>query len=435
MGRCNNLLTPPVTGPVQRIALVDVDSAFAAFERVFHPHLAGVPIVVLSNNDGCAVAMSREAKALGIKMGAPYFQIQPFLDKHGVVTRSSNYELYGSLSQRVMQILGRYTSKLDVYSIDEAFLHLKGSPEEMLNTAREIREKILHDLGIPVSVGIATTRTLAKIATRGAKNSPGLAGVATFDAYSPEQVALILGSVPIGDIWGVGSKTERKLIGLGVHTALDLRASDPSEMRRRFNVNMMRTVLELQGTPCIEVGDRDAVREGQVMFSRSFSSPITTEDQLHQVLSIYSQKVSHRLRSQGLTTAAVWAFTSTAYHREPVHYHSGSMKIPPTADPITIYRAARALLSGKLIEGERYVRAGIALMDLSPEGAQQVLEVFQDGPGARLGALADAVNKKVGSPALGLGLAGLRTPPDWNMRREKLSNRGTTHWKELTVVR
>lgn len=279
---------------------------------------------------------------------------------------------------------------------------------------------------MPVSIGIAT---------RGAKTSLSLAGVATFDAYPPEQVGQILGSVPIGDLWGVGRKTERKLVGLGVHTALDLQRSDPADMRRRFNVNMMRTVLELQGTPCIEVGDRDAVREGQVMFSRSFSTPITTEAQLHQVLSIYSQKVSHRLRAQGLKTAAVWAFTSTAYHREPAHYHSGSMKVTPTADPITIYQAAKTLLDGKVIEGEKYVRAGIALMDLAPEESQQVLEVFQDGPGATLGALADAVNKKVGMDVLELGLAGLKTPPDWNMRRGKLSNRGTTHWKELTVVR
>lgn len=314
-------------------------------------------------------------------------------------------------------------------------MHLTGSPDEILATAQEIRETILRDLGVPVSIGVATTRTLAKIATRGAKNSPGLAGVATFDAYAPDQVSRILGSVPVDDIWGVGGKTERKLVGLGVHTALDLQRSDPADMRRRFNVNMMRTVLELQGTPCIEVGDRDATREGQVTSSRSFSTPITTEAQLHQVLSIYAQKVSHRLRAQGLKACAVWAFTSTAYHREPVYYLSGSMKVSATADPIGIYRAARTLLNGKLVEGEKYVRAGIALMDLVPEGSQQVLEVFEGGPGAKLGALADAVNKKVGVDVLGLGLAGLKTPPDWNMHRGMLSNRGTTHWNELTIVR
>ncbi|XBH22963.1 DUF4113 domain-containing protein [Jonesiaceae bacterium BS-20] len=424
-----------MTTHVQRIALVDVDSAYAAFERVFHPHLNGVPIVVLSNNDGCVIALSREAKTLGIKMGDPYFKIRPFLEKHGIVTRSSNYELYGSLSDRVMQILSKYSSKLDVYSIDEAFLHLKGTPEEILATARAARHKILHDLGVPVSIGIATTRTLAKIATRGAKTSPGLAGVGSLDSYTAAQTDQILASVPVGDIWGVGSKTERKLTGLGIHTAQDLRVSDPAQMRRRFNINMMRTVLELQGTACIEVGDRDAVRVGQVMFSRSFSTPITNEAQLHQVLSIYAQKVTQRLRAQGLTTAAVWAFTSTAYHRDPVYYHSGSMNIPTTADPIAVYRAARTILDGKLIEGERYVRAGIALMDLAPTGSHQVLEIFQDGPGAQLGALADSVNQKVGADLLGLGLAGLKTPPDWNMRRGQLSNRGTTHWHELTVVR
>lgn len=427
---------PASSGVTTRTMLVDVDSCFAACERVFHPELEGRPLVVLSNNDGCVVARSREAKALGIPMGEPWFKLRAWASRQGVVARSSNYELYGSLSRRVMDILGGFSARVEVYSIDEAFLTVRGTTDEITSVGREIRRRILHDLGLPVSVGIAPTRTLAKLASRGAKRSLGLGGVASIDHYQSAQLDAILEATPVADLWGIGHRLERRLAALSIVTARALRDSDPHQMRRRFNVNVARTVLELQGIPCIEVEQRDVPRKGQIMFSRSFSTPVTTTTQLHQVLSIYAQHVTRRLRSQSTVAGSVWAFASTSWHVEPVHHISGAVAVTPRTDsPLTVLQAASRMLLPRMNPGQRYVRAGICLSDLAPAGAQPTFDMFApDSRGGELGALVDRVNAKVGRGAVGLGLAGFKTPPDWQMRRDLLSNRGTTHWAELATV-
>lgn len=419
-----------------RIALVDVDSCFAACERIFHPELEGRPLVVLSNNDGCVVARSAEAKALGIPMGEPWFKLKTWAHRHDVVARSSNYELYGSISRRIMEILSDYSATLEVYSIDEAFLTLRAPTPNIAATGRTIRNRIRHDLGIPVSVGIAPTRTLAKLATRGAKHSPDLRGVASLDQYTPTQLDTILEATPVEDLWGVGPRYTRRLTALNIKTAKQLRDADPKEMRHRFNVNLARTILELRGISCIEIEQRDLPRKGQIMFSRSFSTPVTTTTQLHQVLSIYAQNATRRLRNQKSETGAIHAFASTSYHTEPVHHISDSTGINPRTDsPLTILQAASRLLIPRMIPGHRYVRAGICLSDLAPAGTQPSFEMFSpDTKGAQLGALVDRINAQLGRDSLGLGLAGLKTPPDWQMRRDLLSNRGTTHWAELATV-
>ena len=416
--------------------LVDVDSCYAACERVFHPELEGVPLVVLSNNDGCVVARSSEAKALGIEMGVPWFKLKAWADRHGVVARSSNYELYGSISARIMAILGEYTPAVEVYSIDEAFLRLPGSPAELTEMGRRIRRRILHDLGVPVSVGIGATHTLAKLASHGAKHSPTLGHVADLDAYRPGQVDAILEATPVADLWGVGRRLDSRLASMGIRTARQLRDADPAVMRRRFNVNLARTILELRGTDCITIDDRDADRTGQIMFSRSFSTPVTDPTQMHQVLAIYAQQAATRLRHQHSVAAGLWVFASTSWYVSPVHQVSLAGRLPhPADDPVTIVKAACDLLLDRIEPGRRYVRAGISLLDLAPAGAQPMLDPFSPDPRlARLGALVDRVNAACGRGALGLGWAGITAPPDWQMRREMLSNRGTTHWAELATV-
>lgn len=421
---------------VNRIALVDVDSCFAACERVFHPDLERRPVVVLSNNDGCVVALSREAKALGIPMGEPWFKLKTWASRHGVVAKSSNYELYGSLSRRVMEILGDFSAQVEVYSIDEAFLALRGDPREITAAGRAIRARVNRDVGLPVSVGIAPSRTLAKLASRGAKRSPGLAGVAVTDHYSTQQWDQILEATPVGDLWGIGPRLTRRLAALSISNARELRDTNPAQMRRRFNVNVARTVLELQGVSCIEPGERDQPRTGQIMFSRSFSTPVTTTTDLHQVLSIYAQDVTRRLRAQATVAGSAWAFASTSWYIEPVHHIADTVSITPRTDsPITVLKAASRMLLPRMVPGHRYVRAGICLSDLAPAGAQPMLAPFDPDPrGGQMGALVDHVNAKVGRGAVGLGWAGMKAPPDWQMRREMLSNRGTTHWAELTTV-
>jgi DNA polymerase V len=423
---------------VSRFALVDVDSCFAACERVFHPELEGRPIVVLSNNDGCVVARSREAKALGIEMGVPWFKIRAQAERMGVVARSSNYELYGSISRRIMEILGGFTPAVEVYSIDEAFLRLHGSPQGLVGEARAIRERVRHDLGIPVSVGIAPTRTLAKLASHGAKRSRGLGGVASLDAYGPERLDAILTATPVGDLWGIGRRLCARLEDLGIVTARQLRDADAMAMRRRFSVNVERTVLELRGTPCIEIEERDSQRRGQVMFSRSFSTPVTGTEAMHQVLSIYAQNVTRRLRQQGSVAGSVYAFAATSWHDRSQAFHQiGEAAALPerTDDPVSVMRAATRMILPRMIPGNRYVRAGISVSDLAQRGAEPMLPLFQpDEHGSRLGDLIDRVNAALGRDAVGLGLAGLKHPPDWQMRRDMLSNRATTHWAELATV-
>lgn len=427
----------PQDGLVHRFALVDVDSCFASCERIFHPKLSGRPVVVLSNNDGCVVARSREAKALGIKMGMPWFQIRAWAEACGVVARSSNYELYGSISARIMEILRQFSASVEVYSIDEAFLMLYGRPAEFVGIARSLRSRILHDLGVPVSVGIAPSRTLAKLASHGAKHTPALGGVASWDAYTPAQHDRILHGTEIGDLWGVGRRLKNRLEALGITNALQLQRSDPSEIRRRFNVNLQQTVLELNGVPCIEIIERDAVRTYQVMYSRSFSTPVRGVTQAYQVLSIYSQNVTRRLRRQQMTAGALWAFASTAWYKEPFSRISAMAPLHPrTDDPVTVLRAAAKVLLGQVDPRADYVRAGICLTDLGKPDPQEPLPMFAPDPATRRrGRVIDRINAAVGEGSVGLGLAGLKAAPDWTMKREMLSNRGTTHWSELALVR
>lgn len=435
MGGRDDMPAPPA--PLTRIALVDVDSCYAACERVFHPELEDIPLVVLSNNDGCVITRSTEAKALGVEMGTPWFKLRSWAERHSVVARSSNYELYGSMSARLMDLLRTFSPTVEVYSIDEAFIRLRAPDTAgLVEAGHTIRAAVRHDLGLPVSVGIALTRTLAKLASHGAKHSPTLAGVAAWDSYTPTQQDAILDATPAGDLWGVGHRMEAHLTGLGIHTAHQLREADPKAMRKRFSVNIARTILELRGTPCIEIGDRDAERTGQLMFSRSFSTPVTTTRDMHQVLSLYAQQVTSRLRRQGSAAGALWTFAATSWYVQPVHQISGAVPLPDrTDDPLVVLRTAASILEPQMIEGRRYVRAGISLSDLAPPRAQQLLPTFTADPrGAQIGALVDKINAAIGDGAIGLGLAGMATPPDWQMSRSMLSNRATTHWTELTTV-
>lgn len=422
--------------PVNRFALVDVDSFFVACERIFHPRLVGRPVVVLSNNDGCVISRSVEAKKLGIEMGVPWFKIKAWAERTGVVARSSNYELYGSISARTMALLGTFTSQVEVYSVDEAFLKLHGEPRHLGEMARNIQRRILHDLGIPVSVGLAPTRTLAKLACHGAKSSPSRKKVVSTDAYTQDQLDAILEATAVGELWGVGRRIEARLEAMRITNARQLRDADEKKLRHQFSVNLARTILELRGIACIAIQDNNADRTGQIIFSRSFSTPVTTATQLHQVVSIYAQNVTRRLRAQHYVAGSLWGFAATSWHTQPFHRIAEAVNIAPrTDDPIVVLNAVSPLLLSRMEPGRRYVRAGICLSDLAPADCQPALPgLVPDCRGAQLGALVDKVNAAVGRDAVGLGLAGLQAPPDWQMRRQLLSNRGTTHWSELTQV-
>lgn len=414
------------------IALIDCESFYASCERVFDPKLEGKAIVVLSNNDGCVVALNREAKAHGVPMGVPWFKLKGYAAAAGIIAKSSNYELYGSLSTRVMEIIGRYAAWQEVYSIDESFVGLRGTVDEIVALGHEIRADVLRSAGIPVRVGIGRTKTQAKLASRGAKADLSLGGVCHLGAYTPDHLDRIFAGTDTTDLWGIAGRTGKKLTGMGIYTAKDLRDTDPKWIRKQFSVVMERTVWELRGVSCIPL-EEPRPQKDQLIFSRSFSTPVLTRDAMQQVLSIYAQKVSGRLRDQGLVAGVVSAWAATSWHGDG-EKHSPHVAVglaTESDEPITIARAATALLP-KLRPGTKYVRAAVVLTALTPKGAHTPLQLFQpEFDGRMLGETLDAITTKLGPRAVGIGLGGLKAAPSWTMKREMLSRRATTHWDEL----
>lgn len=422
---------------VQQIALVDCNSFYASAERVFDPALEGRPVVVLSNNDGCAVALSAEAKRLGIPMGEPWFKLEPDAARLGLVARSSNYELYGDLSSRVMELLGRFSAWQEVYSIDESFLGLAGTLDEMGSTGRSMRSAVARNVGLPVCVGIAPTKTLAKMANKWAKKVPSFDGVCVWEQVPAADRKALMQRLPVTEIWGVAGRLGARLAGLGIYTAADLAAADPAIMRRRFSVVLERTIRELNGVPCIAF---EAPKEGrdQLIFSRSFSKKITEVNEIRQVLSIYAQQAAARLARHRQQAKQLLAFAGTSHFVAAAdrHHPSVSVSLPvPTADPVDLTKAALRILP-EIRPGARYARAGVIVTDLSPAGVQPTLPGFtSEMEGKQIATIIDEVTTKLGRDNLGLGFGGLKSGVDWQMSRNMLSPRCTTHWDELAIVR
>ena len=421
----------------ERIALIDVNNFYVSCERVFEPKLVDRPVVVLSNNDGCVVARSQEAKELGITTGAPFFQVKQFMRSHGMEVRSSNYELYGDMSARVMEVISRFGTWQEVYSIDESFLGIQGTPAQLAEIASRIRAAVGRSVGVPVCVGVAPTKTLAKFANHVAKRNLHLKGVCSMDSMDPEVIEHIQSRVPVTDLWGVGGKTGTKLTGLGITSIADLKRADASEIRKKFSVVLQRTVLELNGTPCIAHAEERADKQ-QIMYSRSFSSPVTTLEAMLEVMSVYAQRGAARLMGDGLwaTLLTVTAGTSRFAAGE-ASFPSATIKLPrPTQDPILLTRLASAAMRDIMRPGLSYVRGGVVLSGLQPDPGQAAFEVFEEEiSGNHVGDVLGAVKAKFGDKFIGLGSGGLAVEPAWSMKREYSSPKFTTEWADLPVVR
>lgn len=429
------MLAPPLEARQTYIAHVDVNSFYVSCERAFDPTLEDRPVIVLSNNDGCAVARSSEAKALGIEMGAPWFKLAADADRINLIAKSSNYELYGEMSGRVMKLLSRYSAWVEVYSIDEAFLGVTGTVDELQVLGEQIKAEVFRLTGLPVCVGIAKTKTLAKMANNTAKHLNVLGGVCVWDRAPQQTTENLLARLPTVEIWGIGPRLTKRLRGLGIWTAKDLRDADEVRIRDKFSIVQMRTVLELRGIPCIPMEEERVIKD-QLIFSRSFSDPVTDRVGMEQVMGIYAQQASARLHKhqKQAKILSAWAMTSY-YNQHQDHQPTITVKLPgPSADPVVLTKAAKQLLP-QILVGVKYARAGVAVMDLQPTAMQETFEPFVAAHEAKqIGPLIAQIRSEHGVKAIGLGAAGLAQGPAWQMRREMMSPRYTTHWKELLRV-
>lgn len=417
--------------------MVDCNNFYASCERVFDPSLEGRPVVVLSNNDGCVIARSGEAKALGIAMGEPAYKREDFFARNGVRVFSSNYALYGDMSARVMRILGGFSEEAEVYSIDECFLLLRGlSSSSLLRTAREIRRAVRQWTGIPVCVGLARTKTLAKVANRLAKREDG---DGTRLLEDERDIDRVLGGMETGEIWGIGRRNARYLSACGVRTALDLKGRDDDWVRRHLTVTGLRTVLELRQIPCIALEEAPPPARSLVC-SRSFGTRIESLASLEEAVSAYVQRAGEKLRRKGLVAGAVQVFLETNRFQPGPRYAANRCRaLPaPTADTLALQRPALEILREIHKPGYRYQKAGVILLDLSPAGGRQLSFLEPHGEEKarrdRLMRVMDRVNAAHGRGALTLAASGLGSK-DWHMRQERRSPRYTTSWAELPVAR
>ena len=420
------------------IAISDSANFYVSAERIFDPTLKNVPVIVLSNNDGCAVARSDEAKALGIKMGEPLHLIRDKVERHGIRVFSSNYTLYGDISRRVVDVYRDFSPDVEIYSIDECFLDFRGFKDREAH-AREMRAEVLRRIGVPVRVGIAPTKTLSKCANELAKKNPVFAGV--LDMMEPQLADWLLPKVPVGDIWGIGRRTEAKLEALGIHTAAELRDMPLRLARKTGTVVLERTVLELQGEPCLALEEVAPRRRGMAV-TRSAGQPMEDFDTLFEAITAHATRAAEKLREHGLVAGALTVFFHTNRHRADRPQYSGSRTArlsPMSNDTLELVAAARRCAEAawpRRARGTRYgfTKAGVMLDDLLPEEERpRTLFERPDPASGRLMAALDAVNGRHGKRSLHLASEGLTRR--WALRADHRSPRYTTRIADLPVVR
>ncbi|WET39022.1 translesion error-prone DNA polymerase V subunit UmuC [Citrobacter enshiensis] len=419
-------------------ALVDVNSFYASCETVFRPDLEGKPVVVVSNNDGCIISRSAQAKALGVKMGAPYFKVKDELRRQHVTVFSSNYALYADLSHRVMLTLAEMAPSVEVYSIDEAFIDLSGVGRGYSLEAfgRQIRQQIRKNTGLTVGVGIAQTKTLAKVANFAAKTWQKTGGVV--DLSDTLRQRNLLERVPVEEVWGIGRRTSKKLNAMGITSALQLADSPLWVMRKHFSVVTERTVRELRGESCLAF-DEFAPTKQQIICSRSFGHRITHYDEMHQAICTYAERAAEKLRAERQYCCTISVFMRTSPHVANAVFYapqaSGQLTIPSN-DTRDIIRVACSALDRIWKDGFRYMKAGVMLSDFFSQGIAQLNLFDENAPrpnSEKLMAVLDHLNSKKGGGTL--YFAGQGVQQQWQMKREMLSPRYTTRFSDLPVVK
>lgn len=421
-------------------ALVDGNNFFASCEAVFQPGLRGRPLVILSNNDGCIVSRSAEAKALGIPMGAPIHECRAQCRQHGVIILSSNYALYGDMSRRLRAVLMAAAPRVMPYSVDEAFLDLTGVPDAT-GLARRLRADLLRRLKLPCGIGIAASRTLAKFANHIAKQQGCWGGVFNLDDHDPAFITRLMSATPVGEVWGIGRGLEERLAAHGIRSVSDLRDAGPVRARQLGGLMLARTVRELAGDDCLSDMDRDEPRK-QIISTRSFGRRIDDRDSLRAALTRHACKAGEKLRRDGSQAAYLQVMLKTA--RMPAWPGQGSpeagshvlVTLPmPTQDSALLATAAHQGLERLFVPGLQYRKCGVALFGLTPADAPQP-DLFDHGDSPRRQQLMqalDRINQRAGEARL--RLASELLGQGWQMRQEYRSPRYTTHWNELPVAR
>lgn len=418
------------------IALVDCNNFYVSCERVFQPKLEGKPVVVLSNNDGCVVSRSQEVKDLGVTMAAPWYQMKAIAKRHGIVAFSSNYALYADLSSRVMSLLSQFSPQQEVYSIDESFLDLTGMPGKHSEYAQLMRRTIRQCVGIPVCVGIAPSKTLAKLANHVAKKNPHYNGVCDFNSMREDELDALLSTIEVGEVWGVGRRTAPRLQEIGIHSVLDLKRSPPGRLRAHFSVVFERIVSELNGVACLALEDVQRDKQ-QIICSRSFGRLTSSLTDLEQAAIAYTTRAVEKLRQQNSIASALHIYVRTNPHRTQDAQYQQGILVPldePGDDTRIFCKAALHGLRQIYRPGHAYQKVGIMLAEIIP-ASERPRTLFVDEVARKrsksLMATLDHINRRMGSGTL--KLLGEGTSQHWAMRNEMRSPRYTTEWDGLLV--
>ena len=416
------------------IALVDVNNFYVSCERLFNPKLLNKPVVVLSNNDGCIISRSNEAKLLGIKMGTPLFKIKSVIKSSSIIALSSNYSLYADISNRTMILLASFSPQQEIYSIDECFLDLSGN-RELNATGQIIKKKLWQYLDMPVCVGIAPTKTLAKLANYCAKKQPEWSGVCDLSELSTIRIDNIMSKINVSEVWGVGNKTSDKLNSIGIYSVLDLKKSDAIYMKKKFSINLEKIIYELNKTICFPIDSKIPVKK-QIVTSRSFGRPIQRYDLLVEAVTTFTSRAAYKSRQQNTLAEYVSVFISSSpFQKKPYFYQNIiTLKLPyPTSDTNLILSIALEGAQSIYKSNIKYVKCGIILSGLVDKHSRQdylwPVETLQR---SRLTQVIDTINFKFDKQSIRLATQPIN--PIWKMKQSRKSQSFTTSWKELLVV-
>ena len=417
---------------MKSIAIIDVNNFYVSCERVFNPKLENKPVVVLSNNDGCAISRSNEAKALGIKMGTPWFKLKEFAKQENVTALSSNYTLYLDMSHRVMTLLSKFSPDQEIYSVDESFLDLTTfKSKDLIKYGQQIKTKIKQWTGLPVSIGIGSTKTLSKLANHIAKKNPSFKGVCNLNVMDTDTLDTWMSHIKVSEVWGVGRSLAPKLNQLGIISVLDLKLADPDYIRQQFSIVLEKTVRELNGVMCMELNDVEEPNK-EIMVSRSFGRRVNNKQELIEAVTSYTSRAAERMRKQESVATSLYVYIRTSPHDDKKQYANG-VNIPlfqPSDDSMVLTNAALLGLDYIYRDGYDYQKAGITLCHLTSKHKIQG-NLFNNTISHSRMKIMDTINQRW-KGKLKLGSEGVTK--EWEMKAQFKSRNYTTNWDQLIVA-